>query len=92
MAEFNSETCDNKLMQGCTYTAGKCPCRLKKITNEKEYEQQKERASEHWKSVVLCKECKYHEDDFNVCSNWQTPTSPDGWCHVGVKKDETEWS
>ena len=55
--EFDSNQCVNKLLQGCQYTAGKCPCRLKKTTPEKQYEDTENYVRAHWRSVVLCKDC-----------------------------------
>lgn len=95
MTDFDSNSCVNKLMQDCTYTAGKCPCRLKKTRSEEEYDQRENYAMAHWKSVVLCSECKYRiemnypkmDEKFQLCEAWKSEICDlDGWCYMGEKE------
>lgn len=96
MTDFDSNSCVNKLLQGCTYTAGKCPCRLKKTASEEEYDRNETYVKTHWKSVVLCSECENRRTDKcpMYLDHWNyalhdyeiiDKSYPDGWCFMGEK-------
>ena len=86
--DFNSNQCVNKFSQDCKYMSGKCPCKLKKTMNEERYEQDEKYVHDHWKSVVLCRECKYYglTNHPDICRKIVIFVKPDGWCYMGERK------
>lgn len=49
-------------------------------------------------SVVRCKDCRYMTEHYDIdgnvpywtCSEWDTGTDYDGYCHYGKRKDDAE--
>lgn len=60
MEEDKHDICEKYMAQGCKYLAGKCPCKM--FTEESEFQKY---TRKHWKSVVLCDECKNLVKVFN---------------------------